>query len=173
MAFFRRDGLGNAVIIDEDKPYYTLNGRSWSAEEIRRKSFADLHTLWYVVLRERNVVATQQREAKRNGLSSEVYGPILKTKDYDCRKTMARIKLVMNERRLAHLSALELMQPARNRIDILAQSRLKTIAPPRKPQSVKAAGTTSLPDEKPIASPKAIAKRRRTAMKALASSMAA
>ncbi|KAF8486600.1 mitochondrial 39-S ribosomal protein L47 (MRP-L47)-domain-containing protein [Gautieria morchelliformis] len=40
-------------------------GRSWNTSELRRKSFKDLHTLWYILLRERNLLATQKAERKR------------------------------------------------------------------------------------------------------------
>jgi len=49
-------------------------GRSWSGAELRRKSFRDLHTLWYVLLRERNLCATQMEEGRRMGIRPSSLG---------------------------------------------------------------------------------------------------
>ncbi|CAO3677983.1 unnamed protein product [Rhizopus stolonifer] len=71
-------------------------GRSWKAKELRQKSFEDLHKLWYVLLKERNLLATQKHEAKRLNIPPQVWtnrGRMMK-----CQKSMARIKFVLYER---------------------------------------------------------------------------
>ncbi|KAL8985516.1 MAG: hypothetical protein Q9177_004414 [Variospora cf. flavescens] len=40
-------------------------GRPWVVEELRNKSWEDLHSLWWVCCRERNILATQEYERKR------------------------------------------------------------------------------------------------------------
>ncbi|KAH7885347.1 mitochondrial 39-S ribosomal protein L47 (MRP-L47)-domain-containing protein [Phlebopus sp. FC_14] len=115
--FFRKkvkeDGTVTHETIEVREP--STSGRSWTAAELRRKSFKDLHTLWYVLLRERNLLATQREEARRMGVQSSetISAPAM---DKLCRKSMARLKYVINERRLLYeqLSSqgLEAQEPA-------------------------------------------------------------
>ena len=40
----------------------------WTAEELRRKSWEDLHVLWYKCIMERNIIATEALDARRQGI---------------------------------------------------------------------------------------------------------
>lgn len=41
------------------------HGRSWTVEECRHKSWEDLHKLWWICVKERNMISTANRERKR------------------------------------------------------------------------------------------------------------
>ncbi|ETS64908.1 hypothetical protein PaG_00882 [Moesziomyces aphidis] len=83
------------------------NSRSWLASELRLKSSKDLHTLWYVLLMERNRLATAWEELQRVGArqAARMWSQNLGRKNHRVRKSMARIKFVLNERRLALIDA--------------------------------------------------------------------
>ncbi|CAO3635950.1 unnamed protein product [Cunninghamella echinulata] len=89
----------------ENGKLYQNKCRAWKASELRLKSFEDLHKLWYVLLKERNLLATQQEEASRLKLHCSVWSNRGRVKK--CQKSMARIKFVLNERQRAYEATLE------------------------------------------------------------------
>ncbi|KAF5360500.1 hypothetical protein D9756_005024 [Leucocoprinus leucothites] len=120
-AFFRRkepedgkvfEGEAKFVVCETPQSFQTLSGRGWKAEELRLKSFKDLHTLWYVLVRERNLLATQKEETRRMGVQNPEF-QVNGRKLYHVRKSMARIKQVLNERRLAYEKAYDIASAQR------------------------------------------------------------
>ncbi|PPQ69613.1 hypothetical protein CVT24_001369 [Panaeolus cyanescens] len=112
-AFFRRqpgddlEGEARYEVFETPEQGQLMSGRAWRAAELRNKSFRELHTLWYVALREKNLLATQKEEVRRMGVTNpDLQVPAEKVRQ--CRKTMARIKAVINERRLAYQGAVEI-----------------------------------------------------------------
>ncbi|GBG79793.1 hypothetical protein CBR_g30055 [Chara braunii] len=71
-------------------------GRSWSAAELRLKSFDDLHKLWYVLLKEKNMLYSQKMMFRSTGHRMPNGERIPSV-----RRSMCRIKHVLTERALA------------------------------------------------------------------------
>ncbi|PIM97143.1 Mitochondrial/chloroplast ribosomal protein L4/L29 [Handroanthus impetiginosus] len=76
---------------DDEKP--VVYGRSWKASELRLKSWDDLHKLWYVLLKEKNMLMTQRQMLHAQNLRFPNPERIPKV-----RKSMCRIKHVLTER---------------------------------------------------------------------------
>jgi large subunit ribosomal protein L47 len=119
-AFFRKsvndDGTASYETLSTNAEKGTHGGRAWKASELRHKSFKDLHTLWYVLLREKNLLATEREEHRR------MTGRTSFTPDFratQVRKSMARIKYVVNERRLAYTGAVDLLATQRAEAEAL------------------------------------------------------
>ncbi|GMI36448.1 hypothetical protein TeGR_g6699 [Tetraparma gracilis] len=68
-------------------------GRAWTLAELRGKSFADLHALWFVLLRERNLLLTEIAQSRRAREPFRDPGRRGKV-----REGMQRIRQVMGER---------------------------------------------------------------------------
>jgi hypothetical protein len=69
-------------------------GRSWSVQELRRKSYDDLHKLWYVFYMERNMLMTEQQLSRRRQLILPQPQRLKKVQ-----KSMGAIKQVLGERK--------------------------------------------------------------------------
>ncbi|KAK4156216.1 mitochondrial 39-S ribosomal protein L47 (MRP-L47)-domain-containing protein [Chaetomidium leptoderma] len=72
------------------------HGRSWSVEELRGKSWDDLHRLWWVCVKERNRISTSNWERKKSELGfgeAEAF-----VRDREVRATMRAIKHTLTER---------------------------------------------------------------------------
>lgn len=77
--------------LDDEKP--NVYGRGWKASELRLKSWDDLHKLWYVLLKEKNMLMSQRQMMHAQNLRFPNPERLPKV-----RKSMCRIKHVLTER---------------------------------------------------------------------------
>eukprot|EP00934_Nitzschia_sp_Nitz4_P005850 Nitzschia sp. Nitz4//scaffold1_size375055//80232//80759//NITZ4_000232-RA/size375055-processed-gene-0.117-mRNA-1//-1//CDS//3329540913//5840//frame0 len=77
-------------------------GRSWSVQELRRKSYEDLHKLWYVLYMERNMLLTERQLSRRRQLIFPQPERLQKV-----RKSMGAIRQVLGERKRSKLAELK------------------------------------------------------------------
>ncbi|CAG9997814.1 unnamed protein product [Clonostachys byssicola] len=72
------------------------HGRAWTVEELRKKSWEDLHSLWWVCCKERNRLATSMVELDRSKLG---FGNReLELRDQAVKSTMKAIRFALTER---------------------------------------------------------------------------
>jgi len=72
-----------------------VTGRAWTVADLRRKSFDDLHKLWFILYKERNLVLTERERVRR------IQRPLSKLEDnryIKVKRSMAAIKVVLKER---------------------------------------------------------------------------
>lgn len=74
-------------------------GRPWAVAELRRKSYEDLHKLWYVLYMERNMLLTEQQLSRRRQIRFPQPQRIKKVQ-----KSMQGIKQVLGERKRQRIS---------------------------------------------------------------------
>lgn len=79
----------------EEEP---ISGRPWKVSELRIRSNTDLHKLWYVLLKEKNMLLTLDHECKRLGIP--VPGP---TRLNKVERSMDKVEIVIKEREKAIL----------------------------------------------------------------------
>lgn len=85
----------NAIREQDDLDH---DSREWTSAELRQKSFEDLHRLWYIILKERNILAREVRLAESIGMRDvKQFNNI----DYKLIKSLRRIKQVLLERHIA------------------------------------------------------------------------
>ncbi|KAL7535359.1 hypothetical protein ACHAXR_006441 [Thalassiosira sp. AJA248-18] len=97
-------------------------GRSWRAAELRRKSYDDLHKLWYVLYKEKNLLLTESNLARRHGY--EMVQPERRKK---VRKSMGAIKHVLGERKRKKIADWKAYLEELERFDgLMAQMKLES-----------------------------------------------
>lgn len=102
-AFFPQKGkLINTPAEDQ------AHGRPWKVEELRKKSWEDLHALWWACCRERNRISTSNAERARTKLGFGEHEAI--ERDHVVQRTMKGIKHVLTERYYLWEDAYQLAQ---------------------------------------------------------------
>lgn len=82
------------------------HGRAWMVEELRAKSWEDLHKLWWICVKERNRISTAMYDRGKNKLG---FGDAeANERDAQVKITMRGIKHVLTERQYVWEDALKL-----------------------------------------------------------------
>ncbi|KAF1811970.1 MRP-L47-domain-containing protein [Eremomyces bilateralis CBS 781.70] len=85
-----------------------MHGRAWKPWELRKKSFEDLHALWWICMKERNRIFTERHTRER---LEPGFGEVEAAwRDADVRRTMKMIKKTLTERHNVWTDAYHLAQ---------------------------------------------------------------
>ncbi|KAL0471450.1 50S ribosomal protein L4 [Neurospora intermedia] len=87
---------------------HTKHGRAWTVSELRKKSWDDLHRLWWVCVKERNRIATANWERTKSELGFGLAEA--NERDRNVKQTMRGIKHVLTERFYAWEDAVKLAE---------------------------------------------------------------
>ncbi|RXM28246.1 39S ribosomal protein L47, mitochondrial, partial [Acipenser ruthenus] len=91
------------------------SGAPWTAKQLRTKSSEDLHKLWYVLLKEKNMLLTVEQEAKRQRVQmpspERLTKFIIKGSLFQIERSMKRLDTIVQERE----NALRLLQTGQER----------------------------------------------------------
>jgi hypothetical protein len=119
--FFAKPG-----VLMETPEEMVKHGRAWTVEELRRKSWEDLHGLWWVCCRELNMLSTAREELKRSEMGFGDQELIIREKTVrhllgmcvrdanigDCRSARRRDRSSMLLRNDSTLGRMQQMSPA-------------------------------------------------------------
>ncbi|KAI1180742.1 mitochondrial 39-S ribosomal protein L47 (MRP-L47)-domain-containing protein [Nemania sp. FL0916] len=84
----------NKLLLTPDES--SEHGRGWTVEELRHKSWEDLHKLWWVCIKEQNRIATARNERGRLGATDG--DDESDERMFEVRRTMRSIKHALTER---------------------------------------------------------------------------
>lgn len=93
--------------------FFYCIGRAWKCSELRLKSFEDLHKLWYVLLKERNVLLTEFYDCESRNVQMPHPERLHKVK-----LSMKHIKQVLNERKIEFDKLQEVKDVSEGRIEL-------------------------------------------------------
>ncbi|KAM8953447.1 large ribosomal subunit protein uL29m [Pelodytes ibericus] len=97
-SFFHSSAVRNGLeeFFDDPKNWgetSVKSGDSWTIEQLRGKSSEDLHKLWYVLLKEKNMLLTLEQESKRQRMAMPGADRLSKVEN-----SMEKIDTVVKER---------------------------------------------------------------------------
>mmetsp|Transcript_81757 Transcript_81757/g.122816 ORF Transcript_81757/g.122816 Transcript_81757/m.122816 type:complete len:242 (-) Transcript_81757:35-760(-) len=114
-----------------------VTGKPWATEDLKKKSFEDLHKLWFVLIKERNMLATEILRYKAQPEISKMFG--VNTRLKKVRKSMARIQGLLHLRKHEYhryLGLLKLKELKDNNIPLPKKERKQLLIQPSLPEDV-------------------------------------